>query len=180
MRGNVPIGPKADSDWLYVVPDGIRSLLRWVNKRYDGPEIVITENGVDVPNESNMTLETALNDTFRIQFYSGYLTEVSKAIIEDRIPITGYFAWSLMDNFEWADGYSKRFGLHYVDYKKNQTRHKKQSSKFYSEIIDHNKKLLWPWLFVFIISGVLIFVIVISCHYYKGKQVGGFYEPVND
>jgi len=100
-RGNTPIGPPADSPWLYVVPDGIRSLLKWVRDRYGNPEIVITENGVDVPDENKLTLEQALNDTFRIEYYSGYLQEISKAIKEDKVVVTGYFAWSLMDNFEW-------------------------------------------------------------------------------
>jgi len=133
------IGPAADSSWLYVVPWGIRRMLNWVNDRYQDTEIYITENGVDVPKESSMPLQEALNDTFRVNFLKDYIAEVGNAI-QDGVPVKGYFLWSLMDNFEWADGYSKRFGIHYVDYTNGEKRYQKNSAKWYSNFIAQFKR----------------------------------------
>jgi len=137
-KDGVPIGKMADSDWLWVVPWGMRKLLNWVYDRYK-QDIIITENGVDVPNESSLPLQEALNDTFRVDFIRDYTDNVFLAI-EDGVPVKGYFCWSLMDNFEWADGYSKRFGLHYVDYAHGLQRYQKQSAKFYAEMIKSTKE----------------------------------------
>jgi len=57
-----------------------------------------------------------VHDYSRIAFYEGYLREMAKAISESNVPVIGYFAWSLLDNFEWASGYEERFGLVYVDF----------------------------------------------------------------
>jgi len=133
-RNGTLIGPMAASSWLYVVPWGIRHMINWVAARYSNPPIFITENGVDVPNESELPLEEALNDTFRVNYLNNYITEVGKAI-DDGSQVVGYFVWSLLDNFEWADGYSKRFGLHYVDYNHGLTRYVKNSAKWYSGFI---------------------------------------------
>jgi len=134
FRNGVAIGPAADSSWLYVVPWGIGKLLRYVSLKYGNPPIYITENGVDVPNESSLPLAQALNDTFRVDFYSGYLKEVLSAI-NDGVAVKGYIAWSFCDNFEWADGYQKRFGLHYIDYKNNLTRYQKASALWFKQLI---------------------------------------------
>jgi beta-glucosidase len=95
IRDGKPIGPVADSDWLYVVPWGIRKILNWIGKRYPGVDIFVTENGCDVPNETLMPLEQALNDTFRVNYVNDYMTQVSLAI-QDGVPVKGYFVWSLM------------------------------------------------------------------------------------
>ena len=131
------IGTPCDSPWLFVVPWGIYNMLKYVDKRYDHPPIYITENGVDVPNESSIPLPEVLNDTFRINFYSGYIGNVLKAKSEG-VDVRGYFAWSLMDNFEWADGYSKRFGIHYVDYDNNLTRYRKASANWFANYTQYN------------------------------------------
>jgi beta-glucosidase len=81
--------------------------------------IYLFENGVSVPGETEMSLSDAVHDSFRIDYYRGYIQNVIDSVIIDGIDVRGYFAWSLMDNFEWADGYSTRFGLTYVDYKNN-------------------------------------------------------------
>eukprot|EP00624_Nannochloropsis_granulata_P003078 evm.model.NODE_25690_length_16931_cov_16.617329.2 len=133
----VQIGALADSGWLHVVPWGFRKMLNWVAERYGNPGIYVTENGCDVPNESQLTLAEALDDQFRIDFYKGYLGNMAEAI-KDGVKVNGYFAWSLLDNFEWADGYSKRFGLHYVDYTDNLKRYKKASAKWYHDYIRGN------------------------------------------
>jgi beta-glucosidase len=133
------IGEQADSSWLKVVPWGFKKLLLWVAERYGNPGIYVTENGCDVPNESSMSLQDALNDTFRIDFYRGYLANMVEAMIEG-VRVKGYFAWSLLDNFEWADGYTKRFGLHYVDYANGLQRYKKASAEWYKNYIVSFKK----------------------------------------
>lgn len=131
-----PIGEKADSDWLYVVPWGVRKLLNWIKNRYNNAPLYITENGVDAPGESDLTIAEALNDDFRVNYLISYISEISKAVMNDGCNVQAYFVWSFMDNFEWADGYSKRFGIHYVDYKADElTRYPKKSAKWYRELI---------------------------------------------
>ncbi|KAK9827612.1 hypothetical protein WJX81_006199 [Elliptochloris bilobata] len=127
------VGPQADSSWLYTVPWGIRKMLNWVNNRYHPGEIYVTENGCDVPGESGLALPEALNDTFRVNFYQGYVQAAAQAAAYDGVPLKGYFAWSLLDNFEWADGYAKRFGIVYVDYS-TQARYVKRSARYLANL----------------------------------------------
>jgi len=129
------IGPRADSDWLFVVPWGIYRNLRWIADRYDNPPIYITENGVSVPNETELPLSEALHDQFRVDFYSQYIGNVSLAI-RDGVNVKSYFAWSFLDNFEWADGYNVRFGIHYVDYNDGLKRYAKDSAKWFQNFIN--------------------------------------------
>ncbi|KAJ3271120.1 hypothetical protein HDV01_007057 [Terramyces sp. JEL0728] len=112
IDGNL-IGPKAEAFWLFDVPWGFGKLLKFIRERYSNPEVAITENGFCVAGEKE--LADALHDTQRIHYYHGYLQSLVKAV-EEGSNITGYFAWSLLDNFEWARGYSERFGITYVDY----------------------------------------------------------------
>jgi len=134
FKNGKPIGPRADSPWLYVYPPGIAGILNWLHKRY-GPDthFIITENGCDVPGENQMPIPVALKDTFRVNYYKDYLYYLETAI-KQGIKVKGYFAWSLMDNFEWNDGYHFRFGLHYVDYT-TQRRYQKDSAKFFKNFI---------------------------------------------
>lgn len=128
------IGPFAASDWINVYPPGIRGILNWVDNRYNHPPLYIFENGVSCHNET--TMEQALNDTFRVDYLKGYISYLVLAVMEDNVDLRGYFTWSIMDNFEWADGYGIRFGLVYVDYDNNATRHLKKSATFYSNLIN--------------------------------------------
>lgn len=127
VNGN-PIGPVADSNWLIVVPWGFQNLLKYVWNRYQTP-IIVTENGCDVPNEAKLPISQALKDDFRVNYYDQYLDNMLQAI-KSGVQMKGYFAWSFMDNFEWADGYAKRFGVTYVDYANGLTRYPKKSSEF--------------------------------------------------
>jgi beta-glucosidase len=97
----------------------MRGILKWIDKRYNHPTIVVFENGVSVPHENDLPIAQAVHDNFRIDFYKGYIQNALDAIFYDGVRLAGYFGWSLMDNFEWADGYSTRFGMTYVDYKNN-------------------------------------------------------------
>lgn len=85
----------------------------------------------------NATLPMALHDTTRINYYKGYLTQLSKAI-DDGANVMGYFAWSLLDSFEWTFGYTSRFGIVYVDYK-DLKRYPKMSAYWFRELL-HRKK----------------------------------------
>ncbi len=133
------LGPQSESGWMQVVPWGIRKLLKWVYDRYRVP-IIITENGTSCPGENDLPLEQALHDQFRIDYYNGYLNSVEQAVSIDKIPVQGYFAWSLLDNFEWADGYQTRFGCSYVDYADNCKRYPKDSGRFLREWFDEHIK----------------------------------------
>ena len=145
------IGLRGESMWLFETPGGIRNLLIWVHERYlatrDGKTLplYITENGCSAPGESEMALPGVLDDRFRVAFYFEYITEVAAAVQQvslggassDGSFVRGYFAWSLLDNFEWGDGYHMRFGLHYVDFASAQRpRYPKSSAIWYSKLLN--------------------------------------------
>jgi beta-glucosidase len=122
------------SPWLSIGPEALYWGPRHVAKIWNVKEIYITENGCsssDVP-----ASDGTVYDTDRVMYLRNYLTHLQRAAAEG-IPVRGYFLWSLMDNFEWADGYTNRFGLHYVDYA-TQKRTPKLSAAFYKEVIARN------------------------------------------
>uniref|UniRef100_A0A8D0CM46 Cytosolic beta-glucosidase n=2 Tax=Sander lucioperca TaxID=283035 RepID=A0A8D0CM46_SANLU len=128
-----PRWPDPGSEWLYSVPWGFRRLLNFVKIQYGNPMIYVTENGV-----SEKMLCTELCDDWRIQYYKDYINEMLKAI-KDGVNVKGYTAWSLLDKFEWDEGYSERFGLYYVDFRnKNKPRYPKASVQFYKRVISSN------------------------------------------
>ncbi|CAH1244518.1 LCT [Branchiostoma lanceolatum] len=130
-----PEWPRAQSDWLFAVQWGLRRLLTYIKEKFGDPEVYITENGWSGGDVQPPVLE----DTSRMCYYMTYIDEVLKAIEEDGVKVRGYTAWSLLDNFEWAKGYTERFGLHYVDFTDpHRPRTPKQSAKFYSDIIANN------------------------------------------
>mmetsp|Transcript_3067 Transcript_3067/g.4367 ORF Transcript_3067/g.4367 Transcript_3067/m.4367 type:complete len:583 (+) Transcript_3067:158-1906(+) len=131
------IGPKSESTWLFKVPAGIKQCLLWVNNRYPNKDIYITENGCPAPEESKMTANEAYDDAWRIDYLQQY-TENAIETLDQGVPLRGYFVWSLMDNFEWADGYSKRFGIVYVDYDNGLKRSLKKSAVWYGDFIAKN------------------------------------------
>ena len=106
--------------------------MRMIYERYHKP-IYITENGLSC--HDVISLDGKVHDPNRIDFLARYLRELRKAAEE--ADIRGYFQWSLMDNFEWAKGYSYRFGLVYVDYR-NQERIMKDSAFWYKHVIETN------------------------------------------
>ncbi|RDX87882.1 Beta-glucosidase 12, partial [Mucuna pruriens] len=133
-RNGIPIGPLAASNWLYVYPRGIRELLLYTKEKYNNPLIYITENGIDEFNDPTLSLEEALLDTFRIDYYYRHLFYLHSAI-RDGVNIKGYFAWSLLDNFEWNNGYTVRFGINFVDYKNGLKRYQKLSAKWFKNFL---------------------------------------------
>ncbi|MED6211807.1 hypothetical protein PIB30_077058 [Stylosanthes scabra] len=133
-RDGRPIGQRAASDWLHVYPKGIEKLLLYTTKKYNNPLIYITENGMDEFNDPTLTLEEALMDTYRIDYYYRHLYHVLQAI-KGGSNIKGYFAWTFSDNFEWNDGYNKRFGLVFIDFKDNLKRHQKLSARWFANFL---------------------------------------------
>ncbi|KAL3503981.1 hypothetical protein ACH5RR_033822 [Cinchona calisaya] len=115
-RNGKLIGEQAGSDWLHVYPRGIWDLLIYIKRTYNNPIIYITENGIDEVNNATLTLRQSLQDNFRINYYYRHLQFVRQAI-KNGVQIRGYYGWSILDNFEWASGYTVRFGINYVDYK---------------------------------------------------------------
>jgi len=117
-----------------IYPEGIYRLCTWIKNEYGNPPVYITENGAafdDVINDQGEIV-----DTQRIEFLKSYLSDVHAAI-QDGCNIKGYFVWSLMDNFEWAEGYTKRFGIIYVDYA-TQKRMIKHSGTWYASVCAQN------------------------------------------
>ncbi|XP_042479582.1 beta-glucosidase 13-like isoform X2 [Macadamia integrifolia] len=135
----VSIGPTTGSPWLRVYPQGIWDLLIYTKEYYNSPEIYITENGVSDSNNGTMTMEEALADKWRIDYYNSHLQFIHKAI-RDGVNVKGFFAWSLFDNFEWVSGYTVRFGLNYIDYKDGQKRYPKLSSVWFMKFLQSTKK----------------------------------------
>jgi len=126
-------GPKTDMDWE-VWPQCIYDIVMRITKDYNRPVIEITESGCsygDAPDPRGV-----INDTRRITYYQQYLWELARAI-HDGADVRGYHAWSLLDNFEWAEGLSRRFGLAYVDFK-TQIRTIKNSGKWYAKVAAAN------------------------------------------
>lgn len=104
---------KTHMNWEYY-PEGLSYFIRRINKEYSKKiPIYITENGM--ANNDKLSLEGEVNDEDRVEFFSLHLKEIYDCLNEG-LPVKGYFAWSLLDNYEWAFGYSKRFGLVYVDF----------------------------------------------------------------
>lgn len=116
-----------------VVPWGIRKLLNWIDKRYGHPELYVSENGTSF---EDRLADGKVDDTRRKAYYKEYIKECHKAIAEG-VDLKGYFIWSLLDDFEWNLGYSKRFGLHYVDFETGE-RIPKSSALWYREVIARN------------------------------------------
>jgi beta-glucosidase len=121
-----------------VYPEGLYEILGRVHFDYNFPKIYITENGAAYPDVIDE--KGKVEDPLRIAYIRDHLISVSKAITVG-VPVKGYFAWSLMDNFEWSYGYSKRFGLIYVDFE-TQRRILKSSARWYRDVIGANKILV--------------------------------------
>ncbi|WP_159821515.1 GH1 family beta-glucosidase [Colwellia sp. 20A7] len=126
-----PPAPRTDIGWE-IYPKALSELLVLLNEKYTLPPIYITENGAAIDDK---IVEGVIKDTDRIEYYQLHLNAINDAI-EHGVDIKGYFAWSLMDNFEWAEGYLKRFGIVYVDYD-SQVRTIKNSGLAYKALISN-------------------------------------------
>nr|XP_002712475.1 lactase/phlorizin hydrolase isoform X1 [Oryctolagus cuniculus] len=125
--------PDSGSFWLKMTPFGFRRILNWIKEEYNNPPIYVTENGVSHQGDSY------LNDTTRIYYLRSYINEALKAVQQDKVDLRGYTVWTLVDNFEWAYGYSDKFGLHFVNYSDpSLPRIPRESAKFYASIVRCN------------------------------------------
>ncbi len=118
-----------------VYPAGLTDILRWVRDRYGPIPLYIAENGAAF-RDPPVATRGRINDPLRLEYYRSHLRAALDAI-HAGVDLRGYFAWSLLDNFEWAQGYSKRFGLIHVDFA-TQRRVIKASGEFYRAVIERN------------------------------------------
>lgn len=131
-----PGNPQTNAGWP-VTPEALYWGPRFYYERYK-KDIYITENGLS--NQDWVSMDGKVHDPQRIDFLHRYLLQLGRAVQED-IPVKGYFHWALTDNFEWATGYSNRFGLVYVDFE-SQKRTVKDSGRWYSQVIESNGGIL--------------------------------------
>ncbi|MEO1604663.1 MAG: GH1 family beta-glucosidase [Pseudomonadota bacterium] len=104
--------PKTAMEWE-IYPDGLYHFMTWVNREFgDGLPIYVTENGMAA---YDSVVDGKVDDQIRIDYLNAHVKKVQQAL-SDGVPLKGYFIWSLMDNYEWALGYDKRFGLVHVDF----------------------------------------------------------------
>lgn len=127
-----PEAEYTDMGWE-VYPEGLYKLLLRLHQEYQPKAIYVTENGAAFADQVD---EGRVHDPRRVAYLQAYLAQAQRAIAEG-VPLRGYFVWSLLDNFEWAYGYAKRFGIVYVDYA-SQARILKDSALFYQQVIAAN------------------------------------------
>lgn len=130
-----PAEPATTSSGWSVVPESLHDVLVRVSRDFTNLPIYVTENGASFNDYIDPNGEVI--DSARVAYFSEYLTAAGKAI-QDGANLKGYFAWSFLDNFEWAEGYSKRFGLVYVDYR-TQERVLKKSAHWYRRLIAEHR-----------------------------------------
>lgn len=126
-------GPRTDFGWE-VWPSALRDMVLRITRDYDRPVIEITENGCSYGDGPGA--RGRIPDTRRIEFHRGFLQALHQAI-EDGADVRSYHAWSLLDNFEWAEGYSQRFGLAWVDFETGE-RTLKDSGLWYGQVAQEN------------------------------------------
>jgi len=115
-RTGIDIGRPTASDWNFDVQHTtIYGGIKYIADTYNATNILISETGMGVLNETNMPLAQVLEDVDRIAWYRGVLTAMRQAL-DDGLPLVGFIPWSCIDNFEWSDGYNVRFGLINVAY----------------------------------------------------------------
>jgi beta-glucosidase len=133
---SVPVFPKTSeyTEMWEIYPEGLYDLLTRINRDYTPPPIIITENGAAVPDV--LAPDGHVHDTRRIRYLRDHLIQLQRATAAG-VPVRGYIVWSLLDNFEWALGYAKRFGIVHVDFK-TQARIVKDSGLWYAQVIRQN------------------------------------------
>ncbi|MCK5738772.1 beta-glucosidase [bacterium] len=128
-----PNGEFSEMGWE-VYPAGFYEILQHVHETYQPPEIYITESGIALPDK--IDTDGKVHDPRRISYLHQHFQQAKK-VIDAGIPLKGYFVWSLLDNFEWASGFSKRFGLFYMNYA-TQERMWKDSARWYQQVVRQN------------------------------------------
>jgi len=126
--------PHMNSPWLTIGPEALYWTPKLVAEVWKVKNIYITENGASATD--TLTPEGKVWDIGRVMYLRNYLTQLQRATAEG-VPVRGYFLWSFLDNYEWSDGYQRRFGIHYVDFA-TQKRTPKLSAEFYRAVIARN------------------------------------------
>ena len=127
--------PHMYSDWLNIGPEALYWAPKLIADLWKVKAMYITENGAS--SSDTIAADGHVYDIDRVMFLRNYMSQLQRAVAEG-VPVKGYFLWSLLDNFEWADGYGKRFGIVYVDFK-TQKRTPKLSAAFYKKVIAENR-----------------------------------------
>ncbi|KAL0411223.1 UNVERIFIED_CONTAM: Furcatin hydrolase, partial [Sesamum latifolium] len=128
----VSIGTPTAVSYFDDYPKGLHDLLVYTKERYNNPTIYITETGMT---DGNNITKYAIDDDGRISFYNGHIRAVHRAI-EQGVDVKGFFAWSLLDNFEWGSGYTQRFGIIYIDYENDLKRIPKESADWFKNSLN--------------------------------------------
>ena len=115
-------------------PHALGDFVRFVSAEYGRPPIFVTENGVC---DDTGPVNGVIDDRKRIELLRGFLAGLASAIDDGAADVRGYYVWSLLDNFEWAFGYSKRFGIVWTDYETLE-RIPKASARFFAEVVRRN------------------------------------------
>ena len=131
----LPQSPRMASPWLYVSPEVIYWGIRAISEMWKPKALYISENGCST--DDQLAPDGRVYDADRVMYLRNYITHLQRAAREG-LPVKGYFVWSLMDNFEWEDGYTKLFGIHHVDFK-TQKRTPKLSADWYRELVRTNR-----------------------------------------
>jgi beta-glucosidase len=137
LVGLLPARPPAGSPFSQmweIYPEGLFDLLSYLHNEYHPPLLLISENGT--PEADALSTDGRVHDPGRIAYLRSHILQVRRAL-DSGIPVKGYLVWSLLDNFEWVYGYSRRFGLVYVDFA-TQKRILKDSGTWYAEVIRQN------------------------------------------
>jgi beta-glucosidase len=129
--------PRTDSSWLHLAPRSLYWNPRLVSEVYKEKNIYVTENGCGY--DDDVVKNGECLDLHRVEFLRSYLKELQRAIAGGA-PVKGYFVWSFLDNFEWTDGYSRRFGIVHNNFK-TQRRTPKLSAHWYSSVMAANRLL---------------------------------------
>ncbi|TQM28150.1 GH1 family beta-glucosidase [Microbacterium kyungheense] len=131
IGNTVEVAPTSLASWQQIDPQGLYDLLVRLKDEYPAIPLIITENGIPDP-----TGDLTVDDPDRIEFLRAHLQQAARAI-GDGVPLEGHYVWSLLDNFEWAEGYTQRWGIVAVDFE-TQERTPKKSAGFFSDVIAAN------------------------------------------
>jgi beta-glucosidase len=127
----VSIFPTSSAEWQQIHPEGLFDLLNRLQRDYPRIPIIITENGMPDP-----TAELTVDDPYRVEFLRAHFQQAARAVAAG-VPLVGHYVWSLLDNFEWAEGYDQRWGIVAVDFD-SQERTPKKSAEFFARVIAAN------------------------------------------
>ncbi|XP_019253704.1 PREDICTED: beta-glucosidase 13-like isoform X2 [Nicotiana attenuata] len=131
-RNGKLIGDSTGLSSFSVVPWGLQKLLVYIKHHYKNPIVYITECGLV---EFNVTkVEEVVNDTQRVDFYKNHILAIYKAI-KQGVNVKGFYAWAFQDDFEWNKGYTRRFGINFIDYKDNLKRYPKLSALWFKKFL---------------------------------------------